>query len=353
MIDLTPYLDGSYVPPTPSIGLERDDGKHLLYPGRWHTVMALTAAGKSWLALWHALEEIRRGNRVVYGHFEEGQPSGTISRLLQLGATAEEIGKLFTWVDCTKTWSAGELGATMAGLETAPALVILDGINAACSQHGWPVNDPIAVGSYRSMFVTPAAATGAAVLSLGHPPKARDRQGERHGFGSTAWLDEVDGVGFRMRASKEPIGRGRTGHSALFTVKDRYGQVEALGRPDGDEDGWYYVGSFHIDDSPERRNTVARLSAPKTGDEGKPLDSVDLLALAVVGHLERTGLGTFASVRSLSDAMRARKIKFTASELPVALELLASRGAIDWPEVSGDRKPRPGSLIVEAVDRDS
>ena len=43
-----------------------------------------------------------------------------------------------------------------------------------------------------------------------------------HGFGSTAWLDEVDGVGFRMVPSKHPMVIGGKSYSELYVVKDRY-----------------------------------------------------------------------------------------------------------------------------------
>lgn len=33
--------------------------------------------------------------------------------------------------------------------------------------------------------------------------------------------------------------------------------------------------------------------------------------------------------------------------LPVALERLKQQGRIIWPEVSGDRKPRPGMLAAD------
>jgi hypothetical protein len=36
-IDLDQFLDGTYTPPQPSVGGERDDGYCFLYPGRWHT----------------------------------------------------------------------------------------------------------------------------------------------------------------------------------------------------------------------------------------------------------------------------------------------------------------------------
>jgi hypothetical protein len=125
-----------------------------------------------------------------------------LERLRGLGVDQETITKQFHWANCDKKWHEGEMAYRLTQLEQLPALAVLDGINAACSQHGWKVGDTEAIGSYRAMFVTPSVKAGAAVLSLGHPPKAKDRQNEMHGFGSTGWLDEVDGVGFRMIASK-------------------------------------------------------------------------------------------------------------------------------------------------------
>ena len=36
-MNLDDYLDGTYVPPEPTIGGDRDDYIKFLYPGRWHT----------------------------------------------------------------------------------------------------------------------------------------------------------------------------------------------------------------------------------------------------------------------------------------------------------------------------
>jgi hypothetical protein len=347
-VDLTPYLDGTYKPPTPSVGEYRDCGRQLLYPGKWHTVVALNASGKSWFALWHVVAELRAGRTVVYAHFEESMPGGTLDRL-QLMAPELQMADLierFKWLDCSSPWRAGEFAAA---LPAEPSLVVLDGINAAASQHGYDASDIRAPGAYRGLFVTPAVTRGAAVLSLGHPPKAKDRQGERHGFGSTAWLDEVDGVGFRLEAAKKrPIRRGEDGYSMLYVVKDRYGQVESIGVLDDERDaGWYKLGAFHVDGT-EARIIRARLGVIDTTPDGVQKDRVDHLADAVVALLgtEKAG-GQFASWRALVDSLKAERVKFTASDLSPALERLADQGAIVWPEAAGN-KSRPGWLAQGA-----
>ncbi|AYF26074.1 MULTISPECIES: hypothetical protein [Micromonospora] len=344
-VDLGPYLDGTYSPPLPSVGGLRDDNAALLYPGMWHTVIALNTAGKSWFALWHTVAVLRAGQTVVYAHFEESTPAGTLDRLRQIAPdlTAEELRERFVWLDCTRRWEPGEFAIN---LPPAAALVILDGINSACAKHGWPVDKPEAVGAYRQLFVSPAVRLGAAALSLGHPPKARDRQGERHGFGSTAWLDEVDGVGFRLEASRRtPIHLGGRGYSRLFTVKDRYGQVEVRGTLEAArEPGWYYMGAFTIDSSPGIGNTAAYLIAADPAQVAEPpTDAIDALGAEVIDLLAGLDDHRFGSQRKLGDLLRAAGVRVDDKILGPALERLAMRGQIEWPQVEA-RRARPGWL---------
>lgn len=355
IVDLGPFLDGTYVPPMPSVGGERDDCRRLLYPSRWHSVVGLTAAGKSWLGLWHAAETMRAGGTVVYFHFEEAIPTGTLARLRKMGCTSEMIRAQFIWLDCSRRWSFGDFPALL-GKVNESALVILDGINAACSIHGWPVDKPEAIGAYRAMFVTPATTRGAAVLSLGHPPKSRDRQGERHGFGSTAWLDEVDGVAFRLEASKNPIGRGRTGRSVLYSVKDRYGEVEAFGQQEEKrEAGWYYQGSLEVDDARPSGITVIRLSTPSPKTEG--LDATDQLGNEIVRYLASLPDPSFESANTLQEHLGGRgRLSFDKNHLRPALDRLEAAGRLVRAPYVNRTAPRgghlPTSLEVDLDDAD-
>jgi hypothetical protein len=54
-------------------------------------------------------------------------------------------------------------------LTDVPTFAVLDGINAACGDHGWNVSEAASVGAYRSMFVQPLTEVGCTVLSLGSP----------------------------------------------------------------------------------------------------------------------------------------------------------------------------------------
>jgi hypothetical protein len=344
-VDLMPYLDGSYIVPEPAVGGELEGSRFLLYPGRWHTMIASTGAGKSWWALWHAVAEMRRGNVVTYAHFEEASPVITLERLRAVAPEMdnETICKLLVWLDCTRAWADGEFAAA---LPADTRLVVLDGINAAATAHRGDPNSPEGVAAYRARFVAPACAQGAAVLSLGHPPKGRDRQDERHGFGSTAWLDEVDGVGFRMRAAKAgPIRRGHDGAADIYCVKDRGGTVEARGQRDDGEsrEGWTYLGRFHVDSSPGRTNTVAWMTGPVLvtgGHTPRAGASDEAKVLAAIRELaERGQPATVRAVRGIAEIGHERA--------DLAIERLKFDQTII--ETCGERRARLFAIVPQTT----
>jgi hypothetical protein len=348
--ELRPHLDGTVIRPEPSVGGLRDDYIAILYPKRWHTVIGLTGCGKTSFAIWHIKAVLDAGGHVVYLHFEETDPGGVLERLQGIGVHAEVIAKQFYWANCDKAWAAGEMAYRIEQLEQPPAIAVLDGINAACSQHGWKVGETEAIGSYRAMFVTPLVKAGAAVLSLGHPPKAKDRQNEMHGFGSTGWLDEVDGVGFRMVASKNaPMMTGAKGWSALYVVKDRYSEVKRWGTLDpSKEQPWFYMGAFIVDDS-QLGPTVLRLNVPEKAGEGGHHKTKEAV---LADHIEESlngRTGRFDSANNLKAMLAEDGVKFTASHLPVALEMLVNQARLSWPRVTGN-KPRPGWLSTTPGD---
>lgn len=352
MVSIEPWLDGTYEPVTPSRGVERDDAVRLLYAGKWHTVIGGTECGKSWLGLAHAAEEMRAGRVVAYAHFEEMSPQETVGRLLSMGLDRQVLVERFVWLDCADSWVSGEFGYVLGLVHPFPSLVVLDGLNAACTRHGQDPAQVQAVGWYRAEFVTPATRNGAAVLSLGHPPKARDRQDERHGYGSTAWLDEVDGVGFRMRAHREhPIRRGATGSAQLYSAKDRPGSVASTGRAH-DVEGWVYLGSLCVDNATDPDGgTRVHLSAPApASDEG---DSVDRLALAVVELLGGRPERRYESTRDLIERLGAAGVRFDRSDLGPALVRLEDAGRLVRDVEGNGRAARAGWLVDLAVEPSS
>jgi hypothetical protein len=349
IVDLGPWLDGSWRPPEPSAGAIRDDGARLLYPGRWHNCDGLTESGKSWKAIVHARDEMINAGRVVaYLHLEEELPGGTVARLLVIGIPPEVIRERFRWLSNDSPWEPGEMAATLAGIENL-GLLILDGRNAACEQVGLDPSSPQALGWFKRTFVAPGMRSGAAVLSLGHPVKAKDRQDERHGFGYTGWLDQVDGVAFRLVASKDhPISRGASGAASLYVVKDRYGEVSRLCMPDNRE-GWRFAGSVVVDDSGVNDHTTIRISTPTRGESGAPLDVIDTLAGAIVTVLSDRD-GSYPSDTELRVWLRADGIDHDDKLRAIALERLERAGRLIR-EPAHPGRPRPGRLATSVEDQ--
>jgi hypothetical protein len=345
--DIGEWFDGTHEMLQPTRGIVRDDGVASLYEGKWHTIIGGTGSGKSWVGIAHAVEEMRAGRTVAYLHFEETSPEETASRLRSLGVERALVVERFKWFDCADAWMPGELAASLAMLDPFPSLVILDGINAACNKHGQDPASVQTVGWYRHTFVTPATRNGAAVLSLGHPPKARDRQDERHGYGSTAWLDEVDGVGFRLRANRDhPIRRGASGSAQLYSTKDRPGGVELHGRPH-DVEGWVYIGSLCVDNAtvPDG-GTRVHLVAPV---ERVEVDPIDKLGEGVVALLRSRPEHRYESVNDLVDSLRAASVPVDRTLMGAALVRLETAGLIAR-EVEGSRgSSRPGWLTPESL----
>ena len=357
-VELAPYLDGSYVPPSPSVGVNRaGDGAQLLYPGAWHTLIGTTGTGKTWLALAHARDELLRldgTGHVVYAHFEEASPPRTLDRLLALGLTPDVIRERFHWFDTNESCAPGEFAAWLACLPMPPRLVILDGINSACTTHQQDPQSVQSVGWYRSMWVMPATQLGAAVLSLGHPTKAKDRQAERHGFGSTAWLDEADGVGFRLeRDPGSPIGRGASGRAYLSSVKDRYGQVELLGRS-SDRDGWHYLGSLIVDNAtdPSGKRTEIRVTMPRPGEREatEQLDPITVLAGEIERVLGEREHGMYETQAELEDWLQEKGIRYSKAHVGPALGELAGRGRLERDPATGVGRSRGGRLIGQTAE---
>jgi hypothetical protein len=157
-----------------------------------------------------------------------------------------------------------------------------------------------------------------------------------------------------MVAGSMPIGRGKNGGSAIYSVKDRHGEVERWGvHQEGEGTPWYYMGQFMVDNTPMadltgKAQTVCHLTVPAKSEESGGKDRTDFLADEVLTYLRET-TGKFQTFNALDTKLRARNIKFSKSDLPVALQKLVNRGLLEWPEVDGNAK-RPGWLTDDDDD---
>lgn len=304
-VGLERILAGEYVEPAPSI-LIRTDGRALLYEGRVHAVNAEPEALKTWLALRACLECMQNFQRAMYVDFEDS-PGGIVSRLLALGATADEVTSGFVYLRPDEPLVEPALKDLEAALELKPVLVVVDGVTEAFSRQGLNPLDNGDVATWLDVLPRRLVRTGAAVLLLDHVVKDREQRG-RYAIGAQHKLAGVD-VAYSMRVI-EPFARGRDGLVAIKVEKDRPGSVRefaaggqvALLRARSGEDGGVRI----------------KLEPPEQQEGGfRPTR----LMQHVSERLERdAGLGK----RAVREAVSGR-----GETVDLALELLISEGYVE------------------------
>jgi hypothetical protein len=235
-VDLTLVLSGNWQPPKPTVG-RRSDGKGLLYPGRTHTGVGETEAGKGWFALTASADEMKDGNHVVYVDFEDDEGT-VISRLLTLGIGRDLIGQQFHYIrpeDPLKGHHLEELIAVLHDYQ--PTLAHLDGITEAMRLHGLDPIDNIDISLFNTGVVKHFTITGAAQLSLDHVVKDRDGRG-KYALGGVHKLNIVSGASYILE-NRRPFGIGIKGVSTIKIAKDRPGQVRVNTLPSSGGLDWY------------------------------------------------------------------------------------------------------------------
>lgn len=243
-IDLGPYLRGEIERPEPTMGLARSDGVRMVYPGCEHAVIGEMEAGKTWWALACAAAEMLAERHVIYIHFEESDPSGTVERLLLLGCNGQEILTYFHFVapsQAVKPKQRKRLARSGA------ALVILDGVNEGMSLHKAEIRDESGAAEFRRRIVKPFTRHGAAVINLDHVVKDAESRG-RYALGSIHKGNAIDGA-IVVLETMQAFGRNKCGKSAVYVTKDRQGFLRQHGQDSPKMPGKTFMGVFMVDDT--------------------------------------------------------------------------------------------------------
>ncbi|MET8134662.1 AAA family ATPase [Streptomyces sp. NPDC005251] len=227
-------LEGTYERPRPAVG-RRDDGIGLFYPGRMNTVISETEGGKTWLALTVALQEMNKGNHVLYIDFEDDR-GGVVGRLLVLGGNADVIRARFHYVRPENRPTPADLVDLAQLLELKPTLAVVDGVTEAMSLYGQDILDNKGTASFGRELLRPLKTSGAAVVTLDHVVKDRDKQG-RNPIGAVHKINGLDGVLY-MLENVQPLGIGLVGRSRVRIGKDRPGQIRRHGLPNKNGTFW-------------------------------------------------------------------------------------------------------------------
>lgn len=322
-LDLGPYLRGEVAPVIPTVGALRSDGMRFLYPGREHACIGESEAGKSWFALACVAAELHKGNRVLYIHFEEADPSDTVKRLLLLGVLPSRIESSFIFVGPASAITSVALARL---IETPPTLVILDGQNEAMALHRQDIMAPDGAAMYRSVLVKPFTAVGASVLSLDHVPKDTERSGNGYAMGSAHKMNGLTGAAFLLE-NREPFGRGRRGRSSIYISKDRPGELRRKGKPTtiGRK---FHIGEMVVD---SEAGFSFMLWAPKADEIPVPGamsdDPDDPIVLAAIAELNRRGITATKNMVRGEAKLKATRVDEALIRLELAGLVTKANGA--------------------------
>ena len=233
-MDLNPVLDGQYRPVEATVGL-RADGQGMFYPGKQHTVSSESEAGKTWLVLSAAQDEMRAGNHVVYIDFEDD--SGPITdRLKAISVPPELISSHFHYIRPEEPLTRDHLWDLGEAMHCKPTLAVIDGVTEAMGLHGLDPNSNSDCAHFGRMLPRRLAELGAATVSLDHVTKAQDTRG-RYSIGGQHKLSGLNGAAYVMSA-RGPFGVGITGRSYIRIAKDRPGSCASTRSPAAPSSRW-------------------------------------------------------------------------------------------------------------------
>lgn len=307
-VDLGPILSGNYRPPKPAIG-QRSDGIGLFYPSKVHTLASESEAGKTWLVLAAAFNEVKAEKHVLYTDFEDTE-EGIVGRLLNFGLAPDVIGHHFHYVRPTQSVNTDVNVADLTETVQAyrPTLAVIDGVTEAMATHGL---DPMAnkdIADFGAMLPRKLAQAGCATVCLDHVVKNTDARG-RYALGGVHKLNGLDGAAYILEG-RDPFGVGIKGRSTLLIAKDRPGQLRkhALRRRDGLYEFAEFVLDSHddtyaefeinptIERSGEFRPTIVMAKISATFERyNKPMSQRE--ALDVVGGDSKTARHAFSLLR--------------------------------------------------------
>lgn len=277
-IDLTPFLDGSYSPPEPTI-LSRTDGKSLLYRGYTHSLHGESESGKSMIAQSAVVELLSQGESVLYLDYEADAGS-VMARLIMMGAPVDRLSdeRWFIYRQPERDYAALPESRVEFSrlLNRSFALVVIDGVNEALTQFGGAARSTGGLGgnddvtAWHDHLPRPLARyTGAAVVQIDHVAK----EGEtRFAIGGQAKMATITGAAYVVKPLSK-IAKDAVGETALYVAKDRHGTVRGYAEGEYNLKSRLQLVATAVVDGRNNRLHV-ELRAPLTSDADQHLVTI-------------------------------------------------------------------------------
>lgn len=300
-VDMEPYLAGLVTMPEPSV-LRRVDGKGLFYPGRVNSLFGLSESAKSWISLATCVQEMGRGDRVVYIDLED-EPVGTLDRLRRLGAGDDDIKNQFRYVHPEGPLAdmqryrfgnnASEDGKASASVFKAlleafdPTLIVADGMTVLYGLHGHDTNEATATDVITSWLKSLCRGGRTTVIVIDHTGKGGGAGSSP--IGAHHKIAMVQGTAIRADAVQRPM-PGEVGRVRLIVYKDRPGAVRAISTRDREQ-----VAGIVVMDSTQPGITRLHVEVPEEGEVviGEGALEAKLAQLARSAELEEQVIALF------------------------------------------------------------
>jgi hypothetical protein len=193
-----------------------------LYRRSLHALVGEAETGKTTLLAWWIKDELQAGYPVVFLDEESGEEL-IVEKLLAVGATADDLERLWYYPFPSRSWDSDDLAALGWVLEVAqPRLLAADSTAAMMAAADRDENKAGDVRTfYQQVLLEPARQHNLAAIVTDHVPKAA--AGGRYARGSGDKLNTVD-VGYRTELLK-PFDRSQSGLVKLTRTKDRRGYL--------------------------------------------------------------------------------------------------------------------------------
>lgn len=231
--DWTALADGTYEPLQPTLML-RSDKKGLVYPGRTHWVFGGPKTGKTFLALYTAVEVLESGGHVMYIDYENIAAKIWELLTVSFGVDPQVVMARFQYRRMTEAISmdddllqAVNRAARWRKKKGGYEFIVVDGVNKSMQIEALEPNSNADTNKWfdllpnRFQTVNP----NAAVMCLDHSGK----NGEL--LGSTAKAAGVTGALYKLTVHKgQMMGKGRRGvlNLELYNGGDREGEVAMI-----------------------------------------------------------------------------------------------------------------------------
>lgn len=192
----------------------------LLYQGGLHSIAGAPDCGKTTLAAWWALQELRRGNTVAFFD-EEGGADIITEKFQSLGASPADLANIAYFPFPGKSWTDEEVDSLLDLMgDISPTVVLWDSSAAFLARAGLDENRATDVTNWWSRVMTPIARDyKAAVLVVDHDTKSSEQS--RYARGSGAKLGALD-VQIKVIMAR-PFTRDQDGLLRVTVTKDRRG----------------------------------------------------------------------------------------------------------------------------------